>query len=183
MASDDDQFRVRPGRVRDRGGGRSVRAVRSRPTTSFAEVHQAVRRAGGDPNRLGSAGKGSGRFNARGRGAAAAAGLKGRNAWSRDANGVRTRARRVTVKARIVRLNPQRGAAAVAASRARRRLTRICAIWRAMASTATERRAKSTPPSATLRTAASSSIGAATTATSSASSSPPRKASSWPTSG
>jgi len=111
MASDDDQFRLRPGRVRDRDGGRSVRAVRPRPKTFFAEVHQAIRRAGGDPNRLGSAGKGSGRFNARGRGAAAASGLKGRNAWSRDANGVRTRARRVTVKARIVKLNPQRGAA------------------------------------------------------------------------
>ena len=110
MASDDDQFRIRPGRVRDRAGGRAVRAVRPRPKTFFAEVHQAIRRAGGDPNRLGSAGKGSGRFNARGRGAAAAAGLKGRNAWSRDANGVRTRARRVTVKARIVKLNPQRGA-------------------------------------------------------------------------
>ncbi len=110
MASDDDHFRVRPGRVRDRAGGRAVRAVRPRPKTFFAEVHQAIRRAGGDPNRLGSAGKGSGRFNARGRGAAAAAGLKGRNAWSRDANGVRTRARRVTVKARIVKLNPQRGA-------------------------------------------------------------------------
>jgi type IV secretory pathway VirD2 relaxase len=111
MASDDDQFRVCPGRVRDRAGGRGVRAVRPRPKTFLAEVHQAVRRAGGDPNRLGSAGKESGRFNARGRGAAAAAGLKGRNAWSRDANGVRTRARRVTVKARIVKLNPQRGAA------------------------------------------------------------------------
>ena len=56
-------------------------------------------------------GKGSGRFNARGRGATAAAGLKGRSAWSRDASGGRTRARRVTMKARIVKLNPQRGAA------------------------------------------------------------------------
>jgi type IV secretory pathway VirD2 relaxase len=35
--------------------------------------------------------------------------LKGRNGWSRDASGVRTRARRVAVKARIVKLNPQRG--------------------------------------------------------------------------
>jgi hypothetical protein len=60
---------------------------------------------------MGSAGKGSGRFNARGRGATAAAELKGRSAWSRDASGGRTRARRVTVKARIVKLNPQRGAA------------------------------------------------------------------------
>jgi type IV secretory pathway VirD2 relaxase len=111
MATDEDRFRIRPGRVRDRSGVRSVRAVRPRPKTFLAEVHQAIRRAGGDPNRLGSTGKGSGRFNARGRGAAAAAALKGRNAWSRDASGVRTRARRVTVKARIVKLNPQRGAA------------------------------------------------------------------------
>ena len=111
MANDEDHFRIRPGRVRDRAGGRTTRAVRPRPKTFLAEVHQAIRRAGGDPNRLGSAGKGSGRFNARGRGATAAAGLKGRSAWSRDASGVRTRARRVTVKARIVKLNPQRGAA------------------------------------------------------------------------
>ncbi len=120
MASDEDQFRIRPGRVRDRAGGRAVRAVRPRPKTFLAEVHQAIRRAGGDPNRLGSAGKGSGRFNARGRGAAAAAGLKGRSAWSRDASGVRTRARRVTVKARIVKLNPQRGAARGRRSSARK---------------------------------------------------------------
>ena len=111
MANDEDHFRIRPGRVRDRAGGRTTRAVRPRPKTFLAEVHQAIRRAGGDPNRLGSAGKGSGRFNARGRGATAAAGLKGRSAWSRDASGGRTRARRVTVKARIVKLNPQRGAA------------------------------------------------------------------------
>jgi type IV secretory pathway VirD2 relaxase len=111
MANDEDHFRIRPGRVRDRAGGRTTRAVRPRPKTFLAEVHQAIRRAGGDPNRLGSAGKGSGRFNARGRGASAAAGLKGRSAWSCDASGTRTRARRVTVKARIVKLNPQRGAA------------------------------------------------------------------------
>lgn len=36
--------------------------------------------------------------------------LKDRSAWSRDASGVRTRARRVAVKARVVKLNPQRGA-------------------------------------------------------------------------
>jgi type IV secretory pathway VirD2 relaxase len=111
MANDEEHFHVRPGRVRDRAGGRTTRAVRPRPKTFLAEVHQAIRRAGGDPNRLGSAGKESGRFNARGRGASAAAGLKGRSAWSRDASGGRTRARRVTVKARIVKLNPQRGAA------------------------------------------------------------------------
>ncbi len=37
--------------------------------------------------------------------------MKGRNPWSRGPDGSRTRARRVTVKARIVKLNPQRGAA------------------------------------------------------------------------
>ncbi len=39
-----------------------------------------------------------------------AAALKNRNAWSRI-DGIRTRSRRVAVKARIVKLNPQRGAA------------------------------------------------------------------------
>lgn len=34
-----------------------------------------------------------------------------RNGWSRDGSGVRTRARRVAVKARVVKFNPQRGAA------------------------------------------------------------------------
>jgi hypothetical protein len=107
---EEDHFRIRPGRVRDRVGGRTSRAVQPRPKTFLAEVHQAVRRAGGDPNRLGWAGKGSGQFNARGRGVSAAGELEGRSAWSRDVSGVRTRARRVTVKARIVKLNPQRGA-------------------------------------------------------------------------
>ncbi|MEM7667363.1 MAG: DUF3363 domain-containing protein [Pseudomonadota bacterium] len=54
-------------------------------------------------------GKSSGRFNARGRGAKVAAGLKGRNGWSRSLSGQRTRSRRVAVKARVVKLNPQRG--------------------------------------------------------------------------
>ncbi|MBX9842564.1 MAG: DUF3363 domain-containing protein [Xanthobacteraceae bacterium] len=110
MTRDDDSFRIRPGKVRDRGAPRSPRIVRPRPKTFLAEVHQAIRRAGGNPNRLAGTGKASGRFNARGRGAQIAAGLKGRNGWSRDASGVRTRSRRVAVKARIVKLNPQRGA-------------------------------------------------------------------------
>ncbi|MFS8038314.1 DUF3363 domain-containing protein [Xanthobacter sp. AM11] len=111
MTRDDDSFRIRPGKVRDRGAARSPRVVRQRPKTFLGEVHQAIRRAGGNPNRLAGTGKGSGRFNARGRGAQIAAGLKGRNAWSRDGRGVRTRSRRVAVKARVVKLNPQRGAA------------------------------------------------------------------------
>src|SRR5262249_46935620 len=60
-------------------------------------------------SRLNGTGKGGGRFNARGRGTAVVAGLKNRSPWSRD-GGIRTRARRGAVKARIVKLNPQRGA-------------------------------------------------------------------------
>lgn len=111
MATDDDRFRIRPGKVRDQGAIRLPRVVRQRPKTFIGEVHQAIRRAGGNPNRLAGTGKGSGRFNARGRGAQIAAGLKGRNGWSRDGSGVRTRSRRVAVKARVVKLNPQRGSA------------------------------------------------------------------------
>jgi type IV secretory pathway VirD2 relaxase len=107
MAHDDEHFRVRPGRVRDSG----PRRAGVRPPSFVGEVHRAIRRAGGNPHRLAGKGKKTGRFNARGRGAAVAARLKGRNAWSRDGKGVRTRARRVMVKARVVKLNPQRGAA------------------------------------------------------------------------
>ena len=107
MAKDDEHFRVRPGRVR--GGG--PRRAGVRPPSFVGEVHRAIRRAGGNPQRLAGKGKKTGRFNARGRGAAAAASLKGRNAWRREASGARTRARRMMVKARVVRLNPQRGAA------------------------------------------------------------------------
>ena len=115
MAHDEDDFRVRPGKVRDRGGrlgtARRIGGVRRRPTNFIGDVHQAIRRAGGNPNRLPGTGRGGGRFNARGRGAAAALTLKDRSAWSRDGNGVRTRSRRVAVKARVVKLNPQCGAA------------------------------------------------------------------------
>jgi type IV secretory pathway VirD2 relaxase len=113
MARNEDDFRIRPGKVSDRGGGqetaRRIGAARGRPTSFVGEVHRAIRRAGGNPNR--DPGKGGGRFNARGRGAATALSLKDRSAWSRDGSGVRTRARRVAVKARVVKLNPQRGAA------------------------------------------------------------------------
>ncbi len=115
MTGDDDSFHIRPGRVRDRGAGVArvarPRLVRDRPKSFTAQVSLAIRRAGGNPNQLSGTRKASGRCNARGRGAKIAAGLKGRNGWSRDANGVRTRARRVAVKARIVKLNPQRGVA------------------------------------------------------------------------
>ncbi len=114
MARDEDDFRIRPGKARDRGGARTrdrqIGGIRRRPASFLGEVHQAIRRAGGNPDRLGRTGKGSGRFNARGRGAATALTLKDRSAWSRDGSGVRTRSRRVAVKARVVKLNPQRGA-------------------------------------------------------------------------
>ena len=115
MARDEDDFRIRPGKVRDRSGGRTsarrIGGMRRRPASFLGVVHQAIRRAGGNPDRLGRTGKGSGRFNARGRGAATALSLKDQSAWSRDGSGARTRARRVAVKARVVKLNPQRGAA------------------------------------------------------------------------
>jgi type IV secretory pathway VirD2 relaxase len=115
MARNEDDFRIRPGKVRDRGDARTsarrIGGMRRRPTGFIGEVHQAIRRAGGNPNRPRGAGKGTGRFNARGRGAATALTLKDRSAWSRDGSGARTRARRVAVKARVVKLNPQRGAA------------------------------------------------------------------------
>src|ERR1700730_2445717 len=115
MARNEDDFRIRPGKVRDRGGGqitkRRIGSTRGRPTSFVCEVHRAFRRAGGNPNRDPGTEKGGGRFNARGRGAATALSLKDRSAWSRDTRGARTRARRVAVKARVVKLNPQRGAA------------------------------------------------------------------------
>ena len=110
MARNEGDFRIRPGKVRDRGGGR-IGAVSGRPTSFVGEVQRAIRRAGGNPSRIPGTRKGGGRFNARGRGAATALSLKDRSAWSRDGSGARTRARRVAVKARVVKLNPQRGAA------------------------------------------------------------------------
>jgi type IV secretory pathway VirD2 relaxase len=115
MARSEDEFHIRPGKVRDRGGGqiaeRRIGAARERPTSFVGEVQRAIRRAGGNPNRDLGTGKAGGRFNARGRGAATALSLKDRSAWSWHGSGARTRARRVAVKARVVKLNPPRGAA------------------------------------------------------------------------
>jgi len=115
MARNEDDFRIRPGKVRDHGGGqetaRRIGGARGRPISFVGEVHRAIRRAGGNPNRDPGTWKGGGRFNARGRGAATALSLKDRSAWGRDGSGARTRTRRVAVKARVVKLNPQRGAA------------------------------------------------------------------------
>src|ERR1700742_4308034 len=113
MARDESEtFRVRPGR--SRGGGARVNP-RTQPF--LKQVQIAVRKAGGDPRRIGSgprsgggreAGR-TGRFNARGRGAKVVASFARQGAdggWQRDSAG-RFRARRVVVKARVSRLNPQ----------------------------------------------------------------------------
>ena len=117
MAQDQgDDFHVRPGRVGSRGTRINPRGnLRSQPF--LKQVQVAVRRAGGDPKRIGrEPGPGggrerglNGRFNARGRGAKVVPlflreGHDG--GWQRDSSG-RFRARRVAVKARIIKLNPQ----------------------------------------------------------------------------
>jgi type IV secretory pathway VirD2 relaxase len=117
MATDQsDDFHVRPGRVGSRGTRINPRGgLRSQPF--LKQVQVAVRRAGGDPSRIGRepaggegrGGKRTGRFNARGRGAKVVPLFlrDGQNGgWQRDSNG-RFRSRRVAVKARIVKLNAQ----------------------------------------------------------------------------
>ena len=113
MARDEsEKFRVRPGRSRN-GGAR----INPRNQPFLKQVQIAVRKAGGDPRRIGAGeqsgsrreGGGAGRFNARGRGAKAVASFPregGNGGWQRDSAG-RFRARRVVVKARVVRLSPQ----------------------------------------------------------------------------
>lgn len=84
--------------------------VNPRLAPFLSQVKIAVRKAGGNPNRTGgSVGKGSGRFNARGRGASIAAGLL-RDGWSREGGGGRFRPRRVVVKARVVKFASRRSA-------------------------------------------------------------------------
>ena len=111
MARDESEdFRVRPGRSRS-GGAR----INPRTQPFLKQVQIAVRKAGGDPRRIGSGARSggdreggrTGRFNARGRGAKVAASLSRQgDGWQRDSVG-RFRTRRVVVKARVVRLNPQ----------------------------------------------------------------------------
>ena len=103
--SEDDlfEFKPRPGKPRDQS--------RTRPGTFVGEVLRAVAEQGGDPRRVGRSGtrKPSGRFNARGRGREAAASLAGHGGWESASGepwtgGMRYRARRVVVKARVVKL-------------------------------------------------------------------------------
>ncbi|AJR23108.1 relaxase/mobilization nuclease RlxS [Sphingobium sp. YBL2] len=109
MAQDDDSFEPRVGRSR-RDSGRSPRAGRLR-----SEIMKQVARRGGNSRRLGDAGGGAhprtGRFNARGRGARIAAAVPRGSGWSFDqGSGMRVRPRRVTVKARVVKLAGKAGA-------------------------------------------------------------------------
>ena len=68
-----------------------------------------MRKAGGNPGRIGGRKGGSGRFNAHGRSAKAVASFpRDGGSWQRDSIG-RFRSRRVVVKARVVKLAPQRG--------------------------------------------------------------------------
>jgi type IV secretory pathway VirD2 relaxase len=109
MARDDsDDIRIRPGRSR---GTRPRGNPRDLPFTRQVEL--AVRRAGGNPGRIGRGGAGrkggSGRFNAHGRGAKALALFpRDSGGWQRDSIG-RFRSRRVVVKARVVKLAPRHG--------------------------------------------------------------------------
>ncbi|MER8799301.1 DUF3363 domain-containing protein [Mesorhizobium sp. M0998] len=106
---DSDQFQVRTGRTR-----RGSAPINLRTLPFVRQVEIAIRKQGGNPNRIGasrSAGKGSGRFNARGRGGKVVAGLpRDGGGWRQDERGVRFRSRRVVVKARVVKL-PARGKA------------------------------------------------------------------------
>ncbi len=110
MATDDSDFHIRVGRSCSRGT-----RVNPRTQSFLTQVKVAVRKAGGNPNRIsgsagGREGKSNGRFNARGRGAKVVASFaSGGSGWSRDGSGIRFRSRRVVVKARAVKLNPQRG--------------------------------------------------------------------------
>lgn len=102
--NESDDFRPHLGKPR--GGSRNA------PRTHAAMVLRAVAEQGGDVRRLFRSARGrkpSGRFNARGRGREAAAALDGHGGWefyadTSDGAGMRFRARRVIVKARVVKL-------------------------------------------------------------------------------
>jgi len=91
---------------------RLSRSRGERPRLYIDRLNQAVaqqRAASGATRKA----KPSGRFNARGRGAKVAAGLKAHGGWESD-GGMRFRSRRVVVKARVVKLAGAGGKAAAA---------------------------------------------------------------------
>jgi type IV secretory pathway VirD2 relaxase len=104
--SKDESSDFRPHLGRPRGRPRKA------PRTTTALILRSVAEQGGDLRRLlrpARQRKPSGRFNARGRGREAAAALEGHGGWefysdNADGSGMRFRARRVIVKARVVKL-------------------------------------------------------------------------------
>jgi len=99
-----NDFEPRLGKPRDR--------ARKGPRSTTTLVLRSIAEQGGDPRRLlhpRRERKPSGRFNARGRGREAAASLEGHGGWEFEPGtnlspGMRFRARRVVVKARVVKL-------------------------------------------------------------------------------
>lgn len=108
MPNDDDRFEPRLSRSRRESGG--IGSGKNAGRGLRGKVLERVARRGGNPRGTGVSfapvkGKPSGRFNARGRGAKIAASLPRGSGWSFDhASGIRVRPRRVTVKARVVKL-------------------------------------------------------------------------------
>jgi type IV secretory pathway VirD2 relaxase len=104
--SKDESSDFRPHLGKPRGQSRKG------PRTTTALILRSVAEQGGDLRRLlrpARERKPSGRFNARGRGREAAAALEGHGGWefysdTSDGSGMRFRARRVIVKARVVKL-------------------------------------------------------------------------------
>ncbi len=104
--SKDESSDFRPHLGKPRGRPRKA------PRTTTALILRSVAEQGGDLRRLlrpTRERKPSGRFNARGRGREAAAALEGHGGWefysdNADGSGMRFRARRVIVKARVVKL-------------------------------------------------------------------------------
>jgi type IV secretory pathway VirD2 relaxase len=112
MADDENRFEPRLGRMRSTKARRSARSF-------HGQVMERLARAGVNPRKLPTIGGGkpsSGRFNARGRGGLIAGRFGQGSGWSHDPlSGMRVRARRVTVKARVVKLRGPKAAAAAAA--------------------------------------------------------------------
>lgn len=109
---DENRFEPHLGRMRSAKGRRSVRSLQGL-------LIERLARTGDKPRTLPAIGKElprSGRFNARGRGSLIAGRVSQGSGWSRDPlSGMRVRARRVTVKARVVKLGGSKAITAAAA--------------------------------------------------------------------
>ncbi|MCJ2185085.1 type IV secretion system protein VirD2, partial [Novosphingobium sp. 1949] len=109
MPQDDDRFEPETGRSRRDSAGR-IGARGGKGRDLKGRVLEQVARRGGNPRgggtRVAGGSPRSGRFNARGRGAKLAASFPKTSGWSFDrGSGMRVRPRRVTVKARVVKLS------------------------------------------------------------------------------